>query len=92
MRLADFDNAESLLTKVADRPTRHIAEYFNLLGVLYEVQLKWRLARKCYGKAMRANKAYQPAQVNMRRLYELNTFGHSALSVMLGDEVMDVLD
>jgi DNA-binding response OmpR family regulator len=86
LRLADFANAESLLAKVADRPAKHTAEYFNLLGVLYEAQHKWRLARKCYGKAMRANKGFQPAQANMRRLYELHTFGHSTQGVMLGDE------
>jgi CheY-like chemotaxis protein len=86
LRLADFGSAESLLTKVADRPAKHTAEYFNLLGVLYEAQHKWRLARKCYGKAMRANKGYAPAEANIRRLYELHTFGRSTQAVVLGDE------
>jgi DNA-binding response OmpR family regulator len=86
LRLADFNNAELLLTKVADQPAKHSAEYFNLLGVLYEARRKWRLARKCYGKAMRVNKRYEPAQANMRRIYELHTFGRSTQAVMLGDE------
>jgi DNA-binding response OmpR family regulator len=91
LRLADLSNAELLLTKVADQPAQHSAEYFNLLGVLYESQRKWRLARKCYGKAMRANKHYEPAQTNMRRIYELYTFGRSKLAVALGDETADIL-
>ncbi|HEY1628259.1 MAG TPA: response regulator [Tepidisphaeraceae bacterium] len=90
LRLADFPNAEAILMKVAEGRQQHSAEYFNLLGVLYEAQGKWRLARKCYGKAMRADKRYQPAQVNMRRIYELQTFGRSEHAVSLGDEVADI--
>ncbi|HMB94910.1 MAG TPA: response regulator [Tepidisphaeraceae bacterium] len=90
LRLADFSNAESMLMKVADRPDNYTAQYYNLLGVLYEAQHKWRLARKCYGKAMRADKNYQPAQDNMRRIYELHSLGKSAQSIALGDEVNDV--
>lgn len=86
MRSEDFASAESLLSKAADRKEQHSAAYFNLLGVLYEVQRKWRLAKKCYGKAMRADKKYLPAQANIRRIYELYTFGHSKQSVILGDE------
>ncbi len=86
MRLADFSSAESLLEKAADRKNKHAAEYFNLLGVLYEAHQKWRLARKCYGKAIAADRKFDAAQANMRRLYELHTFGRSAQAVMLGDE------
>ena len=56
MRSEDFASAETLLMRAADRQQTNSAEYFNLLGILYEVQGKWRLARKCYGKAMRADK------------------------------------
>lgn len=45
MRQADFTSAESLLTKAAEAREQQTAEYFNLLGVLYEVQRKWRLAQ-----------------------------------------------
>jgi CheY-like chemotaxis protein len=86
LRLADFENAEAMLMKAADRKQTSSAEYYNLLGVLYEAQRQWRLARKCYGKAIAADKQYQPAQLNMRRLYELYTFGKSEQSVVLGDE------
>ena len=86
MRAEDFDNAESLLMKAADSKGQNSADYFNLLGILYEVQHKWRLAKKCYGRAMCANKRYEPAQANMRRIYELYTFGRSKQAVVLGDE------
>jgi DNA-binding response OmpR family regulator len=86
LRSEDFSSAETLLMKAADRKEQHSAAYFNLLGILYEVQHKWRLAKKCYGKAMSADKTYQPAQENMRRIYELYTFGHSKQPVILGDE------
>jgi CheY-like chemotaxis protein len=87
LRTADFENAEALLMKAADRKQTSSAEYYNLLGVLYEAQRQWRLARKCYGKAIAADKHYDPAQKNMRRLYELNTFGKSEQGVVLGDEL-----
>jgi DNA-binding response OmpR family regulator len=91
LRLADYSSAESLLEKAADRKNQHTAEYFNLLGVLYEAHHKWRLARKCYGKSISADKRFEPAQANLRRLYELQTYGRSHEPVKLGDESDDVL-
>ena len=89
-RAEAFESAESMLARAADQNARTSADYFNLLGILYETQGKRRLARKCYGKAMRADRQYKPAQQNMRRLYEQDTFGRSALEVALGDESEDV--
>lgn len=85
MRLSDFATAETLLMKAADLAHQDAA-YFNLLGIIYEVRHQWRLARKFYGKAMKANKNYQPAQINMKRLYELNTFGRTTITVAMGGE------
>jgi DNA-binding response OmpR family regulator len=90
LRLADYNNAEALLEKVAEKKNKHVAEYFNLLGVLYEAHRKWRLARKCYGKALAADRNFEPAQANLRRLFELQTYGRSTQAIMLGDEVNDV--
>jgi CheY-like chemotaxis protein len=90
LRLADYSNAEALLEKAAERKNQNTAEYFNLLGVLYEAHHKWRLARKCYGKAISADKRFEPAQANIRRLYELNTYGRTHQAVMLGDESGEV--
>ncbi|MFI5380172.1 MAG: response regulator [Tepidisphaerales bacterium] len=87
LRLADYTTAEWLLMKAADLNGLDTAPYFNLLGVLYEAQQKWRLARKCYGKAIAADGTYEPAQLNMRRLYELETLGRSTQAVTLGDEL-----
>lgn len=90
LRLADYSNAEALLTKAAERQDQHAAEYFNLLGVLYEAQHKWRLARKCYGKALTADQYYEPAKANMRRLNELQSLGRSSQAIVLGDESDDL--
>lgn len=85
LRLAQFTDAETLLMKVADLALNDAA-YFNLLGVLYEARHQWHLARKLYGKAIRADKRYEPAQTNMRRIYELHTFGKARDPISLGDE------
>ncbi len=85
LRLAQYSDAETLLMKAADLSEKDAA-YFNLLGILYEVQHKWKLARKFYGKAIAADRHYEPAQRNMRRLYELDTFGRSQEPACLGDE------
>lgn len=90
MRVADFTAAETLLLKAADLAHQD-APYFNLLGIIYEARHQWRLARKFYGKAMKADRHYKPAEQNMKRLYELNTFGRTKLAVALGDETDGML-
>lgn len=85
LRESDIAGAESLLIKAAD-VAQHDAAYFNLLGVLYETRRQWRLAKKLYGKAMSTDRTYKPAEQNMRRIYELDTFGRSREPVALGDE------
>ncbi len=90
MRLSDFATAETLLMKAADLAHQD-APYFNLLGIIYEARHQWRLARKFYGKAMKADRHYKPAEQNMKRLYELNTFGRTKLAVALGDETDGML-
>jgi DNA-binding response OmpR family regulator len=90
LRLAEYETAMSLLMKAADRKDQQSAEYFNLLGVLYEAQRKWRLAQKCYDKAIIADEHYQPARMNLRRLLELRRHGRSSQAVVLGDEAEDI--
>jgi DNA-binding NtrC family response regulator len=85
LHAADLDGAQALLESAAQRRNQQAAEYFNLLGVLYEAQRQWRLARKCYGRAIATESQYQPAQANMRRLYELHTYGKSSQPVVLDD-------
>ena len=76
--------------KVADRRDLHSAEYFNLLGALYETQHKARMACKCYGRALDADETYHPARVNMRRLGQLQTKGVTTEAIALGDESEDL--
>lgn len=86
LRLAMYTDAETLLMKAADL-AHNDAAYLNLLGVLYEARHEWKLARKFYGKAIKTDRKYEPAQANMRRIYELYTFGRSKEPVTLGDEL-----
>jgi len=86
LKASDLAGAEDLLADIANRRDERLAEYFNLLGVLYEAQDNWRMARKCYSKGMAANRSYAPAEANMRRFYELYTFGETKQTVALGDE------
>jgi DNA-binding response OmpR family regulator len=90
LRLAEYETAMSLLMKAADRKDQQSAEYFNLLGVLYEAQGKWRLARKCYVKSLDADENYEPARANLRRLLELQRYGRSSQAIVLGDEAEDI--
>lgn len=87
IRLGFVGEAWSILNAVSDGgATRDDAERLNLLGVISEARLQWKAARRLYGRAIRADRHYAPAQQNMRRLYELHTFGRSAEPVALGDE------
>jgi DNA-binding response OmpR family regulator len=91
LRLADVTSAQTLLMTAADRRGQQSAEYFNLLGVLYETQGNWRLARKCYSKSIDAAKTYEPAKANLIRLNELRTLGRSSQAVAFGDESEDLM-
>ena len=85
MRRGAWADAEALLMKAAPI-ARGDAAFCNLAGLLWEARGDERLARKFYGKAIAADRHYEAAQQNMRRLYELDTFGRSSLPAALGDE------
>ena len=59
--------------------------YLNLVGVVCEAQGQWQMARRFYGVAISVAPRFAPAQQNMRRLYELYTFGRSQEPLALGD-------
>ena len=61
-------------------------EAFNLAGVLAEINEDYNQAKKCYGQAIRLDRNYEPAQQNMRRLFEVEHFGSSNEPVNLGTE------
>lgn len=44
---------------------------FNLGGVLFEMMEDYDRAKRYFGQAIRLNRNYEPAQQNMRRIYEL---------------------
>jgi FixJ family two-component response regulator len=60
-------------------------EIFNLGGVLFEMLEDYDRAKRYYGQAIRLNKNYEPAQQNMRRIYELFQFGSSKEPFNLGE-------
>jgi hypothetical protein len=86
IRLGFFDEAQAMLDAGRDHAAGDAA-WLNLVGVLHEQRSEWKMARRYYGRAIRADSRYEPSQQNMRRLYELATFGHCAKRVALGDEV-----
>ena len=90
LRLMNLDDAESTLAAAITRRGRQAAAHLNLLGVLYESQHRWRLARRFYGKAIDADAAYQPAKINFLRVDQVHRAGRSDLRVCLGDEPDDV--
>jgi tetratricopeptide (TPR) repeat protein len=79
-----FDEAEVLLAARdgADRDS----VWLNLRGVLYEAQGDWRRAKRHFSKAVRRDRNCAAAWQNLRRLYELYTFGHTTETIALGDE------
>ena len=60
-------------------------EAFNLAGVLFEMLEDYDRAKKHYGQAIKLDKHYEPAQQNMRRIYELFNFGSSKEPFAMGD-------
>jgi hypothetical protein len=84
IRLGFFDEAQAIL-QVKLEAVRDAA-CLNLLGVIEELRSRWARAQKFYRHAVRADAAFQPARQNIRRMYELFTFGRSDQSIALGDE------
>ena len=80
----DFDEARGHLAEVIRQNDRMI-EAHNLLGVLFEMKNEYSIAKRCYGRAIAIDSTYEPAQQNMRRLYELFQFGSSKEPINLGE-------
>jgi len=80
----EFDTARGHLAEVIRQNDRMI-EAHNLLGVLFEMEHEYAIAKRCYGRAIAIDSKYEPAQQNMRRLYELFQFGSSKEPINLGE-------
>ncbi len=61
-------------------------EVFNLGGVLFEMLEDYDRAKRYYGQPLRLQRTYDPAQQNMRRIYELFQFGSSKEPFNFGDD------
>jgi len=85
LNLQEFESARVPLSKtLALDPLS--AEAFNLAGVLFEMQEDYDSAKKHYSQAIKLDKQYEPAQQNMRRLFELFNFGSSKEPFAMGGE------
>lgn len=85
LNLHAFAKAQLHLAKAMELDGKSV-EAFNLAGVLAELLEDYRKAKKCYGQAIRLDNRYEPAQQNMRRLFELDHFGSSNELVNLGND------
>jgi Flp pilus assembly protein TadD len=80
-----FDEADQMLAETG-RGAWTDAVRWNLQGVAFECRREWKRALRCYGRAVRADRQFAPARQNLRRLYELYTFGRSNEPIALGEE------
>jgi len=72
----DFSAARSnLISALEINPDSPQA--LNLAGVMFEMREEFDQARRYYGRAIKVSKDFEPAQANMRRIYELFNFGSS---------------
>lgn len=85
IRLGCLDHAMALLEPFQVAPV-HDAAYLNLVGAVHEARREWKLARRFYCKAKRADRHYTPAEQNLRRMYELHNWGKCREPMALGDE------
>ena len=85
LNLSAFAKARLHLVKALELNAKSV-EAFNLAGVLAEVLEDYNKAKKYYGQAIKLDKNYEPAQQNMRRLFEVDHFGSSNEPVNLGDK------
>ena len=90
LRTGEMKTVEALLLRAGSIAPDDDAEFFNLAGIFHEASGRSRVARKFYGRAIRVNPNYEPAQQNMRRLFEFDRFGHSDIPAALGDELQFV--
>lgn len=84
LNLRDFPRAQKHLVRALELNDKS-AEAFNLTGVLFEMKEEFERAKKYYSQAIKLDKRYEPAQQNMRRIFELFSFGSSQEPVALGD-------
>lgn len=85
LNLQAFAKARVHLVKAMELNPQSV-EAFNLAGVLAELLQDFDKARKYYGQAIKLDKHYEPAQQNMRRLFEVHHCGSTDEPISLGEE------
>jgi DNA-binding NtrC family response regulator len=85
INLRAFAKARLHLAKALELNAKSV-DALNLAGVLAELLEDYDKAKKYYGRAIKLDKSYEPAQQNMRRLFEVDQFGSSKEPVNLGDK------
>jgi DNA-binding response OmpR family regulator len=80
INLRDFTAARRYLIEAMEINSK-CPQAFNLSGVMYEMREDYDQARRYYGQAIKLDKYFEPAQQNMRRLFELFNFGSSTEAV-----------
>jgi FixJ family two-component response regulator len=85
LNLQAFAKARVHLVKAMELNPQSV-EAFNLAGVLAELLQDFDKARKYYGQAIKLDKHYEPAQQNMRRLFEVHHWGSTDEPISLGEE------
>jgi tetratricopeptide (TPR) repeat protein len=76
INLRDFAAARRSLVSALEI-NQDSPQALNLAGVMFEMREEYDQARRYYGRAIKVGKDFEPAQANMRRLYELFHFGSS---------------
>ena len=76
INLRDFASAKLKLVKALEM-NPNSPQAFNLLGVMLEMREEYDQAKRYYGQAIKLDKHFEPAQQNMRRIFELFHFGSS---------------
>ena len=76
INLQDFAGAKAHLIRALEINPQS-PEVLNLTGVFLEMREEYENARKHYGRAIALDGNYEPAQQNMRRIFELFNFGSS---------------
>lgn len=77
INLRDFAVAKRNLVRALEIDNNS-PQALNLAGVMLEMREEYDQAKRYYGHAIKIDKNFEPAQANMRRIYELFHFGTSS--------------
>jgi len=85
LNLQVFEGAWTHLARALELNSKS-PDVLNLAGLFFEMQEDYERARKLYGQAIKYGPYYEPAQQNMRRIFELFHFGSSKEPFAMGED------